>query len=285
MGVGLANQLMAPAGQATSGVDWSQADQDRPGPAVQPPRRLRRLGPAAAGHEGPDPQSDALRGAQGRQAAAVVDPRPADPHLHRRLLRPRRQRRPEGHGPDHADPDRRGAHRLRPQPHHARHASRRPSSPTAHQAQARVRRPRRARAPVEPPTRRAGPSATPCAPARSTTPPVYGALAVLSADIEPSEVDSYGAMRQVPAAADAEPAQRHVPGRRRPAPARQVEDGPVRHGRRQGASTAFQGKLQAGTRFIPTWVKVAVAIALGLGTMVGWKRIVVTVGERSARPT
>jgi phosphate/sulfate permease len=26
-------------------------------------------------------------------------------------------------------------------------------------------------------------------------------------------------------------------------------------------------------------VKVAVAMALGLGTMVGWKRIVVTVGE------
>lgn len=33
-------------------------------------------------------------------------------------------------------------------------------------------------------------------------------------------------------------------------------------------------------KFIPTWVKVAVAIALGLGTMIGWKRIVVTVGER-----
>ena len=28
------------------------------------------------------------------------------------------------------------------------------------------------------------------------------------------------------------------------------------------------------------WVKVAVALALGLGTMVGWKRIVVTVGEK-----
>jgi PiT family inorganic phosphate transporter len=34
------------------------------------------------------------------------------------------------------------------------------------------------------------------------------------------------------------------------------------------------------TKFIPTWVKVAVAIALGLGTMVGWKRIVITVGEK-----
>ena len=34
------------------------------------------------------------------------------------------------------------------------------------------------------------------------------------------------------------------------------------------------------TKFIPTWVKVAVAVALGLGTMIGWKRIVVTVGEK-----
>jgi len=42
----------------------------------------------------------------------------------------------------------------------------------------------------------------------------------------------------------------------------------------------FQGDMEAGTRFIPIWVKVGVAIALGLGTMVGWKRIVVTVGEK-----
>nr|WP_243434583.1 inorganic phosphate transporter [Pseudomonas sp. 30_B] len=32
-------------------------------------------------------------------------------------------------------------------------------------------------------------------------------------------------------------------------------------------------------RFIPVWVKVAVALALGLGTLVGWRRIVTTVGE------
>ncbi|HTW58576.1 MAG TPA: inorganic phosphate transporter [Terriglobales bacterium] len=38
--------------------------------------------------------------------------------------------------------------------------------------------------------------------------------------------------------------------------------------------------IDAATRFIPTWVKVAVAMALGLGTMIGWKRIVVTVGEK-----
>jgi PiT family inorganic phosphate transporter len=42
----------------------------------------------------------------------------------------------------------------------------------------------------------------------------------------------------------------------------------------------FKKQIDRATKFIPTWVKVAVAIALGLGTMVGWKRIVVTVGEK-----
>jgi PiT family inorganic phosphate transporter len=44
--------------------------------------------------------------------------------------------------------------------------------------------------------------------------------------------------------------------------------------------TNYKGFLDKSTKFIPTWVKVAVALALGLGTMVGWKRIVVTVGEK-----
>jgi PiT family inorganic phosphate transporter len=43
---------------------------------------------------------------------------------------------------------------------------------------------------------------------------------------------------------------------------------------------AFKTEIDDATKFIPLWVKVAVAIALGLGTMVGWKRIVVTVGEK-----
>ena len=42
----------------------------------------------------------------------------------------------------------------------------------------------------------------------------------------------------------------------------------------------FKQQIDNSTRFIPMWVKIAVAIALGLGTMVGWKRIVVTVGEK-----
>ena len=42
----------------------------------------------------------------------------------------------------------------------------------------------------------------------------------------------------------------------------------------------YTGDLKKTTTFIPVWVKVAVAVALGLGTMIGWKRIVVTVGEK-----
>jgi PiT family inorganic phosphate transporter len=46
------------------------------------------------------------------------------------------------------------------------------------------------------------------------------------------------------------------------------------------ALTNYKNKVDKATKFIPDWVKVAVALALGLGTMVGWKRVVVTVGEK-----
>ena len=42
----------------------------------------------------------------------------------------------------------------------------------------------------------------------------------------------------------------------------------------------YKKDLDDATKFIPTWVKIVVALALGLGTMIGWKRIVVTVGEK-----
>jgi inorganic phosphate transporter, PiT family len=42
----------------------------------------------------------------------------------------------------------------------------------------------------------------------------------------------------------------------------------------------YKKHIDLATKFIPGWVKVAVAMALGMGTMVGWKRIVVTVGEK-----
>jgi PiT family inorganic phosphate transporter len=42
----------------------------------------------------------------------------------------------------------------------------------------------------------------------------------------------------------------------------------------------YKGHVDNATKFIPSWVKVAVALALGMGTMIGWKRIVITVGEK-----
>lgn len=43
---------------------------------------------------------------------------------------------------------------------------------------------------------------------------------------------------------------------------------------------ALRKALEGATRFIPAWVKIAVALALGLGTLVGWRRIVSTLGEK-----
>ena len=43
---------------------------------------------------------------------------------------------------------------------------------------------------------------------------------------------------------------------------------------------SYKTAIEKETKFIPGWVKAAVACALGLGTMIGWKRIVVTVGEK-----
>jgi phosphate/sulfate permease len=41
-----------------------------------------------------------------------------------------------------------------------------------------------------------------------------------------------------------------------------------------------QARLARLTEYAPDWVPIGVALALGLGTMIGWKRIVKTVGEK-----
>jgi low-affinity inorganic phosphate transporter len=42
----------------------------------------------------------------------------------------------------------------------------------------------------------------------------------------------------------------------------------------------LRADLTATTEYAPFWVIVAVALALGIGTMVGWRRVVLTVGEK-----
>jgi len=47
--------------------------------------------------------------------------------------------------------------------------------------------------------------------------------------------------------------------------------------------TAYAKSLDATTRHIPFWVILATAFSLGLGTMIGWRRVVQTVGEKIGR--
>ncbi len=59
-----------------------------------------------------------------------------------------------------------------------------------------------------------------------------------------------------------------------------VKIGKITDASEKDRATNYGTEADRLTKYIPLWVKVAVAFALGLGTMVGWKRIVVTVGEK-----
>ncbi|MFY7788207.1 MAG: inorganic phosphate transporter, partial [Thermoflexibacteraceae bacterium] len=48
----------------------------------------------------------------------------------------------------------------------------------------------------------------------------------------------------------------------------------------QKALTAQQNVLKSYTDYSPFWVTLMISLSLGIGTMVGWKRIVVTIGEK-----
>jgi PiT family inorganic phosphate transporter len=106
----------------------------------------------------------------------------------------------------------------------------------------------------------------------------YPSLAVLIKDIA-SQIKSYGSLAKVPAAAVgntrndmylASEAIRFLMKDKESDLSKAEID----------TLNAYKGGLDQATKFIPLWVKIAVAIALGLGTMVGWKRIVITVGEK-----
>jgi PiT family inorganic phosphate transporter len=113
---------------------------------------------------------------------------------------------------------------------------------------------------------------------RTVTPEVVPALASLAGSIG-AQVKEHGSLRKVPAAAVANV--RNDMYLTSEAIRFLDRDAAVRFDPDTKADLkAFRKLIDAATKFIPLWVKVAVAIALGLGTMVGWKRIVVTVGEK-----
>ncbi|MGY4396002.1 PiT family inorganic phosphate transporter [Sphingomonas sp. UYAg733] len=110
------------------------------------------------------------------------------------------------------------------------------------------------------------------------TPATVPALATLIRDVD-QKVTEYGSFTKVPAAAVGNI--RNDMYLASEAIKRLNKDKNAGLSEASGKTLAtYKESLDAGTRFIPTWVKIAVAFALGLGTMVGWKRIVVTVGEK-----
>ena len=113
---------------------------------------------------------------------------------------------------------------------------------------------------------------------RQATPDVIPALAVLDRNIA-AQVERSGSLRRLPA--DAVQNVRNDMYLTAEALKRLARDPAQTFSKADLAMFAlYRTDLEQATRFIPTWVKVSVAIALGLGTMIGWKRIVVTVGEK-----
>jgi PiT family inorganic phosphate transporter len=112
---------------------------------------------------------------------------------------------------------------------------------------------------------------------KAESPQVFAALEGLSKDLT-ARVQSFGSLSKVPAEAtgnvrndmylvlDTTKLATKKPDGYKPEELTALKD--------------YQDKLEKGTRYIPLWVKIVVALALGLGTMIGWKRIVVTVGEK-----
>jgi inorganic phosphate transporter, PiT family len=105
----------------------------------------------------------------------------------------------------------------------------------------------------------------------------FAALGSMAGDIG-SQVQAYGSLNKVPAAAVQNIRNEMF-----------MVSEAIRLMQKQGmafspaeatALKTYKGALDDSTKFIPTWVKVSVAVALRLGTMVGWKRIVITVGEK-----
>jgi PiT family inorganic phosphate transporter len=107
---------------------------------------------------------------------------------------------------------------------------------------------------------------------------VVPALAMLARDVK-TQVEEYGSLRRLPA--EMVPNVRNDMYLASETIRRLSTDSTVTFDKADAdLLKLYRAELDNSTRFIPAWVKVAVALALGLGTMVGWKRIVITVGEK-----
>ena len=114
--------------------------------------------------------------------------------------------------------------------------------------------------------------------ARTINEGTYPAMAVLVRDIA-KQIEGYGSLAKIPAAVVANT--RNDMYLASEAVRFLMKDKENTLSKAEVASlNSYKGELDRATKFIPDWVKIVVALALGLGTMIGWKRIVVTVGEK-----
>src|SRR5262249_9736127 len=113
---------------------------------------------------------------------------------------------------------------------------------------------------------------------RTVTPQSLPALRLLISDIS-KQVQEYGALSRVPAERTTNVRNDMYLASEMLARMGKAGEPKVEASEASDLKT-YKGAIDNATKFIPTWVKVAVAIALGMGTMIGWKRIVVTVGEK-----
>jgi PiT family inorganic phosphate transporter len=276
MGVGLANQFMAPAGSATSGVDWSQAVKvgqalfwspligfaasaalllimkylvktktlyEAPKGDAPPPPIIRALliftcTAVSFGHGGNDGQKG-----MGLIMLILIGAAPTAYALNRTMT--------DSSMPAFIQAAQKAEAAF------TAHAAGAPPPVTVEAARKTVGDALRAH--------------------KVASPTNFAALAVLSSDIA-TQVKTYGSISHVPAAAT--PNLRNNMYLTGDAMRLLEKETTPLNKPEKAALKSFKGKLEAGTRFIPFWVKIAVAMALGLGTMVGWKRIVVTVGEK-----
>jgi PiT family inorganic phosphate transporter len=122
------------------------------------------------------------------------------------------------------------------------------------------------------------PAVTAYVAARTINEGTYPSLAVLVRDIA-EQVDQYGAISKIPAAAVGNSRNdMYLASEALRLLMKDKENGLT--STEVSTLNAYKKSLDGATKFIPIWVKIAVAIALGLGTMIGWRRIVITVGEK-----
>ena len=275
MGVGLANQWLAPAGQATSGVDWNQATGVLKALLFSPligfalsallllaMKAFIKAPTLYAAPEGNKPPPPAIRGlliltctgvsffhgsndgqkGMGLIMLILIGAAPTAYALNRAL--------PESTTPAFLQATTEGAAVLH-----------------SHDGNIPTPSPADARATVGDALKSKD----------VNQPTVYAALSALTDDIA-KQVKSYGAIKAIPAQATsnvrndmylASDAVRVMGAK----PAGFSDEDMTK-------LKSLRASFDSGTRYIPIWVKACVALALGLGTMVGWKRIVVTVGEK-----